>query len=52
MCAQYGDNALSHKVVYEWIEIFKNGHMNVTDAEHSSHPTAATAALNEERVRN
>jgi hypothetical protein len=31
-CAQYGDNALSHGVVYEWTEIFKNGHTSVTDA--------------------
>jgi hypothetical protein len=23
-CAQYGDNAVSHRVVYEWIEMFKN----------------------------
>jgi hypothetical protein len=24
MCASYGDSALSHRVVYEWIEIFNN----------------------------
>jgi hypothetical protein len=28
MCAQYGDNALSRRVVYEWIEMFKNGCMS------------------------
>jgi transposase len=48
MCAQNGDNALSHKVVYEWIEIFKNGLTNVTDAECSGHPTTATTAQNQE----
>jgi hypothetical protein len=46
MCAQYGDNALSSRAVCVWIEMFKNGHMSVTDAEHSGHPT--TAAQNEE----
>jgi hypothetical protein len=25
MCAQYRDNALSHRVVYEWTEMFKKG---------------------------
>jgi hypothetical protein len=30
MCAQYGDNALSRRVVYEWIEMFKNGCTSVT----------------------
>jgi hypothetical protein len=24
MCANYGDSALSHRVVNEWIEMFKN----------------------------
>jgi hypothetical protein len=46
MCAQYGDNALSRRAVYEWIEMFKNGRMSVTDAERLGHPT--TTAQNEE----
>jgi hypothetical protein len=25
MCAQYGDNALPCRVVYEWIEMLENG---------------------------
>jgi hypothetical protein len=37
--------------VYDWIEMFKNGHTRVTDAEHSGHPTTATTAQNEERAR-
>jgi hypothetical protein len=48
---QYRDSALSHRVVYEWIRMFKNGHMSVSDAEHSGHPTTATTAQNEERAR-
>jgi hypothetical protein len=31
MCAQYGDNALSRTVVYEWTEMFKNGRTSVTE---------------------
>jgi len=26
MCAQYGDKVLSRRIVYEWIEMFDNGH--------------------------
>jgi hypothetical protein len=48
MCTQYGDNALSRRVVYDWIEMFKIGHVSVTDAERSGHPTTATTAQNEE----
>jgi hypothetical protein len=51
MCAQYGDNAVSCRVVYEWIEMFKNDHMSVTDAERLGRPTTATTAQNEERSR-
>jgi transposase len=42
---------LSPRVVYEWIEMFKNGHTCFTDAEHSCRPTKARAAQNEERAR-
>jgi transposase len=51
MCAQYGVSALSHRVVYEWIEMFKNGYMSVTDAERLGRPTTATSSRNEERAR-
>jgi hypothetical protein len=37
--------------VYEWIEMFKNGHMSVTDAVRLGHPTTATTIQNEERAR-
>jgi hypothetical protein len=40
MCAKYGDNVLSHTVVYEW-----------TDAERLGRSTTATTAQNEERAR-
>jgi hypothetical protein len=35
---------LSRRVMYKWVEVFKNGHMSVTD-------TTATTAQNEERAR-
>jgi hypothetical protein len=49
VCAQYEDSAVSCIVVHECIEMFKNGYMSVTDAEHLGHPTTATQ--NEERAR-
>jgi hypothetical protein len=48
MCAQYGDTALSHRAVYEWIEMFKNGCKSVTDSECLGHPTTATTTQNED----
>jgi transposase len=51
MCAQYGGNALSHRIVYEWTEMFKNGSRSVNDAQHSGRPTTATTTQNEERAR-
>jgi len=50
MCAQYGDKVLSHRIVYEWIEMFENGRKNVTDAERSRCPATATTMRNEERT--
>jgi hypothetical protein len=45
MRAQYGANTLSRTTAYEWIEMFKNGRMNVTDAERSDRrPTIDTTA--------
>jgi hypothetical protein len=51
MCDQYGNNAVTRRVVYEGIEMFKNGHTSVTDAECLGCPTTATTAQNEERAR-
>jgi hypothetical protein len=51
MCAQYRNNALSFRVVYEWFETFKNGHMSVTDADSLGYPITATTTQNEERAR-
>jgi len=50
MCAQYGDTVLSHRIVYEWIEMFENGRTSVTDAECSGRPATATTTRNEERT--
>jgi hypothetical protein len=51
MCAQYGDNALSCRLVYKWIGMFKNGRTSATDSECSGHPTTAITAQTEERAR-
>jgi hypothetical protein len=51
MGAQYGDNAVSYRVVYELIEMFKNGHSSVTDAECLGRPATAITTQTEERAR-
>ena len=50
MCAQYGDKVLSRRIIYEWIEMFENGHTSVTDAECFGCPVTATTTRNEERT--
>jgi hypothetical protein len=49
MCAQYRNNALSCRVVYDWVEMFKNGSTSMNDAESLGSQTTATAAQNEKR---
>jgi hypothetical protein len=51
MCVRYGDSARSRRIVYECIEMYKNGCTSVTDGERSGHPTTATTTQNEERAR-
>ena len=50
MSAQYGDKVFSYRIVYEWNEMFENGGMSLTDAEHSGLPATATTTRNEERT--
>jgi hypothetical protein len=50
MWAQYRDKVLSHRIVYEWMEMFENGHTSVMDAERSGCPATATTTRNEERT--
>jgi len=50
MCAQYGDKVFSNRIIYEWIEMFENGRMILTDAERSILPATATTTRNEERT--
>jgi len=50
MCAQYGDKVLSRRVVYEWIEMFENGRMSLTDAERSTLQATAMTTSNGERT--
>jgi hypothetical protein len=42
---------LSHRVVYEWTEMFKSICMSMIDTECLGNPITATSAYNEERVR-
>ena len=50
MCAQYGDKVLSRRIIYEWIEMFENGHTSVLDAECFGCPVTAMTMMNEERT--
>jgi len=50
MCAQYGDKVLSHRIVYERIEMFENGRTSVRDAERSGRPATDMTTRNEERT--
>ena len=50
MYAQYGDKVFSRRIVYEWTELFENGHRSLTDAERSRLPASATTTRNEERT--
>jgi hypothetical protein len=47
MGAWYGDNGVSCRVQYEWIEMFKNGHW----CRALGCPITATTAQNEEKAR-
>jgi hypothetical protein len=38
ICAQYGDEVLFRRIVYEWIEIFEDGCTIVTDLQLSGRP--------------
>ena len=42
LSTQYGDNALPHRSVYEWIEKFKNGRTNMTHDEGAGRPSTST----------
>jgi hypothetical protein len=37
--------------VYEWIEMFKNGRISVTNAEHSGWPSTSTSDERQEQAR-
>jgi hypothetical protein len=41
---------MSHRVLYEWSETVKDGHISVTDAEHSGYQITATSSQNEEKA--
>ena len=43
LLAQYGDNALSKTMVYEWIEKFKTGRTSVKHAEGAGRPSTSTS---------
>jgi hypothetical protein len=43
ICAQYGDNALLQRSVYEWTDMFKEGRPSATDTERSARQSTATS---------
>jgi hypothetical protein len=49
--AEYGDNVLLQWSIYEWIEMFKNGQITVTDAECSGCPSTYTSDDKQEQAR-
>ena len=51
LLAQYGDNALSKRTVYEWIEKFKSGRTNVKHAEGAGRPSTSTSEAKTEQVQ-
>jgi hypothetical protein len=51
LSAQYGDNVLRQRRVYDWIEMFKNGWTTVADAERSGRPSTSTSDDKEEQDR-
>jgi hypothetical protein len=38
MLVQYGDKCIGQRKVYEWVERFKNGRMNVTGEDRLGRP--------------
>jgi hypothetical protein len=51
LCAQHGDSALSQRLVYKWIEMFKKGWKNVTDADRLGYPSTYTSNEKLEEAR-
>ena len=51
LLAQYGDNALSKRTVYEWIEKFKSGRTNVKHAEGAERPSTSSSKEKTEQAQ-
>jgi hypothetical protein len=50
MLAQYGDKYIGQRKVYEWVERFKNGRMNMTGEDRSGCPVTSSSVTNIDRV--
>jgi hypothetical protein len=50
MLAQYGDKYIGQRKVYEWVERFKNGRMNMTGEDRSGLPVTSSSVTNIDRV--
>jgi hypothetical protein len=50
MLVQYGDKCIGQRKVYEWVEGFKNGRMNVTGEGRSGRPVTSSSVTNVDRV--
>ena len=51
LLAQYGDNALSKRTAYEWIEKFKSGPTNVKHPEGSGRPSISISEEKTEQAQ-
>jgi DNA-binding CsgD family transcriptional regulator len=51
LCADYWDNALPCRGVYEWLEMLKNGWTSVMDAKHLGRPSTSPTDETEEEAR-
>jgi hypothetical protein len=50
MLAQYKENCIMQRKVYQWVEIFQSGKPSSTDEDYSSHLTISWVVDNVERV--
>jgi transposase len=51
MLVQYGDKCIGQSKVYEWVERYKNGRMNVTGEDRLGRPITSTSVTNVDHSR-
>ena len=50
MEVQYGDSCLSQENVYEWVERFQNGRLNISDEHRSGRPVSVTTETVKQQI--